>query len=320
MNQRRIVFVLSVSVLMAATGAEARIETDVKAPAGKQYTYKEAIDKRGVKRGVVMEVYFPKDHDPANKPVPGIIMFHGGAWAGGDLSQFRYLCHYFAGRGLVAATANYRLGMGKETCIIDAKSAIRWYKQNAKELGIDPKRIITGGGSAGGHVCLLATLEHDLNDPNDPKDMDTSVVAYLLFNPALRARKGSKTDFMNYVTADLAPAIVFFGSEDRGWGGDWKRKFETLQSRGIQSIDYWIADGQPHGFFNNTPWLQITLAEADRFLNSLGLIEGKPTVSVPEGDERLVAVARRKGSTPQETQAPSGRKEREAAKEDGTEK
>ena len=57
----------------------------------------------------------------------------------------------------------------KRYCISDAKSAIRWFKQHANELGIDPKRIIAGGGSSGGHVCLLATTNPGLNDPNDPK-------------------------------------------------------------------------------------------------------------------------------------------------------
>ena len=84
-------------------------------------------------------------------------MFHGGGWSSGDKAQFRYLCHYFASRGIVSATANYQLapkkgkqsgkGSGKgadkasikRVCVTDAKSAIRWYKQNAGELGIDPQ-------------------------------------------------------------------------------------------------------------------------------------------------------------------------------------
>ena len=71
---------------------------------------------------------------------------------------------YFSSRGLVCATAEYRmLGKGesaklpkgesrKRVCVTDAKGAIRWFKQHAGELGIDPNRIITGGGSAGGHI------------------------------------------------------------------------------------------------------------------------------------------------------------------------
>jgi hypothetical protein len=41
-------------------------------------------------------------------------------------------------------------------------------------------------------------------------------------------------------------------------------------------------DGQGHGFFNKDPWKTITLAEADRFLASLGWLEGEPALQVPE--------------------------------------
>ncbi|MFP6884131.1 MAG: alpha/beta hydrolase, partial [Roseibacillus sp.] len=166
----------------------------VTAPEGKTYVYKEA---NGVSRE--LEIYFPKTKQGPKKPVPGIIMFHGGGWGGGTRDQFRYLCHYFSTRGLVAATVTYKLApkartekaksteSRKRVCITDAKSAIRWYKQNAEELGIDPRKIVAGGGSAGGHISLLATTTPGLNDPNDPKGYDTSVAAYLLFNPALSA-------------------------------------------------------------------------------------------------------------------------------------
>jgi hypothetical protein len=143
-----------------------------------------------------MEIYFPPNHDPATAKVPGVILFHGGGWSGGNLESVPHRLHYLASRGLVAATANYRMlskaeanqlpagETRKRVCITDAKSAIRWFKQHAAELGIDPQRIVTGGGSAGGHIAVLATTNPGLDDPADPQDIDTSVVAYLLFNPA----------------------------------------------------------------------------------------------------------------------------------------
>ena len=74
------------------------------APPGKPYVYKQS---GGAPRE--MEIYFPPNHDPAKAHVPGVILFHGGAWTGGTLSQFRNACGYFASRGLVAATVNYRM-------------------------------------------------------------------------------------------------------------------------------------------------------------------------------------------------------------------
>eukprot|EP01031_Cornospumella_fuschlensis_P018686 gene18686-22884_t len=143
-----------------------------------------------------MEIYFPPNHDAAKAKVPGMILFHGGGWGGGTLAQFRVACAYFASRGLVCATAEYRMlskaeaaklpagETRKRACVTDAKSAIRWFKTKAPELGIDPQRIITGGGSAGGHIAVLATTNPGLNDAADPTEIDTSVVAYVLFNPA----------------------------------------------------------------------------------------------------------------------------------------
>jgi hypothetical protein len=43
----------------------------------------------------------------------------------------------------------------------------------------------------------------------------------------------------------------------------------------------YLAEGQPHGFFNRSPWRERTLIAADRFLASLGFLEGEPTIKVP---------------------------------------
>ena len=72
-------------------------------PPGKAYVYKHSAGKPRQ-----MEIYFPEDHDPAGKKVPGVILFHGGGWGSGSLLQFRAACQYFASRGLVCATAEYR--------------------------------------------------------------------------------------------------------------------------------------------------------------------------------------------------------------------
>lgn len=135
------------------------------ADAGKQFTYKEADGQP-----MNMEIFFPPDHDLARNKAPGVILFYGGAWRGGDLRQFRADYQYFASRGLVATRANYRMQSreeddklpdgesSKRICITDAKSALRWLKQHADGLGIDPRKIIAGGGSAGGHIASSPPL------------------------------------------------------------------------------------------------------------------------------------------------------------------
>jgi len=283
-------------IVWAAMALPSAYAGRVTAPEGKTYVYKET---NGVSRE--LEIYFPKAKQGPKKPVPGIIMFHGGGWGGGTRDQFRYLCHYFASRGLVTATVTYKLAAKtrteeakstesrKRVCITDAKSAIRWYKQNSDELGIDPKRIIAGGGSAGGHISLLATTTPDLNDPNDPKGYDTSVAAYLLFNPALSAgdAKDPAVDFLQQLKADFPPSIAFFGSEDNWMKKGWGSAYDKMKSLGVKSADFKIAEGMGHGFFNRQPWADVTLIAADKFLKELGFIEGEPTLAAPKTGEKL---------------------------------
>jgi acetyl esterase len=290
-----------ITLLCALAGLSLAAETPTKGgfdgPAGKPHTYKSSAGKE--RR---MEIYFPPNHDPAKAKVPGLILFHGGGWTAGNLRQFRTACAYFASRGLVCATAEYQmLGKGeiaklpkgqsfKRVCVTDAKSAIRWFKQHAGELGIDPHRIITGGGSAGGHISALATLNPGLNDPADPKDINTDVVAYLWFNPAFSPvdARDSEVDILRHQRAVLPPAIVFFGDQDIIWKDHWDKAHAKWKELGARNPNLLLAKGQAHSFFNKEPWRTVTLIEADKFLVKHGLLTGEPTLQAPATGETLV--------------------------------
>ena len=272
---RTILLVATLSLSVFAVGETTEVET----PAGKRYVYKQ-VDGAPLE----MEIYFPAGWNPAERTYPGIILFHGGGWGNGSLVAFRYQCHYFASRGMVAATANYSLmkgpdykgeGSRKRVCIVDAKSAIRWLKTHADELGLDPNRLIAGGGSAGGHVSMLATHNPGLNDPDDPEGIDTSVAAYVLFNPAFATMDGAdaEVDMLQHLDADMPPAIVFFGTEDK-WKSGWDVVQQQLEALGVMSIDLQLAPGAEHAFFNRQPWKDQTLIAADEFLTELGFLEG----------------------------------------------
>ena len=265
--------------------------------AGKKFVYKQSA---GAPQE--LEVYYPAGWSASGPAVPGVILFHGGSWSGGNLLQFRYACQYLASRGLVAATANYRMWTKaererlpadesyKRVCVRDAKSAIRWMKQHAGELGIDPQRLITGGGSAGGHIAVLATLNPGLNDPADPAGIDTRVAAYLLFNPAFRADDSAdpEVDVLRHLGSGMAPAVFFFGTNDQTWKPGTDALLAKLRAQGGSAAELWLGAGQAHGFFNRGPWQEVTLAEADRFLVRLGFLQGNGTLAPPASGEKLV--------------------------------
>ena len=77
---------------------------------------------------------------------------------------------------MVAASADYRIESIHHTtpdkCVEDAKSAVRYLRQHAVELGIDPDKIVASGGWAGGHIAactaLIDAFDADTDDKNIP--------------------------------------------------------------------------------------------------------------------------------------------------------
>ena len=64
--------------------------------------------------------------------------------------------------GAVVVSVDYRLCVGGVTYPVphdDAVAAVRWVRDDAAALGIDPARISLGGASAGGNLAAGATLE-----------------------------------------------------------------------------------------------------------------------------------------------------------------
>ena len=269
----------------------------------RKYAYKTS---GGKPRGI--EVFSPPDHDPATTKVPGIILFHGGNWTDGSAAEFHDVCRYFAGRGLVTATADYRTlpphgkdrdrdsetGLTrKQVCVRDGKSAIRWFKEYADALGVDPGRIVAGGGSAGGHIAVLASTTPDLDDPNDPPGFDTSVAAYLLWAPACTEADANDPpiDARRHVGRNFPPAVVFFGTED-SWLRHWKNLMQfSVRPRGGTEPVMWLAQGGDHVVFGNPDWRLATIAAADAFLVDRGFLTGDCTLKTSPGGKTLTPAA-----------------------------
>ncbi|MDM8005241.1 MAG: alpha/beta hydrolase [Phycisphaerae bacterium] len=101
-----------------------------------------------------LDLYQPKG---LGKPVPAVILIHGGGWKSGDRKIYRYYCIKLAEKGYVTATMSYRLS--KEApypaAVQDAKCAVRWLRANARKHHVDPDKIAVLGGSAGGHLAMM---------------------------------------------------------------------------------------------------------------------------------------------------------------------
>lgn len=92
-------------------------------------------------------------------PVPAVIWFHGGGWGGGNPDSCILHTNYLSTRGIPCVRPQYRLisqGGNIDTTMEDVMDAVQWVRDNGLKYGIDPKRIILAGTSAGAHLGALA--------------------------------------------------------------------------------------------------------------------------------------------------------------------
>lgn len=241
-----------------------------------------------------LHIFTPQSHQAFDKR-PTIVFFFGGGWNTGDPSQFYPHCKYLASRGMVAMSAAYRVrSRNKITpreCLKDGKSAIRWIRQHATELGVDPDRIAAGGGSAGGHVAAATGTTIGFEERGEDLNISARPNALVLFNPTYDNGPGGYghsrvKDYwrafspMHNIREITPPTIVFLGTNDRHIPVRTAKEYKRLMEANGRRCDLHLYEGQPHGFFNYRyrDYYIKTVIETDGFLASLGYLKGEPTL------------------------------------------
>ena len=242
-----------------------------------------------------LDVFEPDGHRASDRR-PAIVFFFGGGWVSGSPSQFHPHCEYLASRGMVAISAEYRVrkrhGTTPFECVKDGKSAIRHVRKHAADLGIDADRVAAGGGSAGGHVAAAVATVEGLDEDAD-RSVSARPDALVLFNPVCdlgpggtgHARVGDRyleISPIHNIRGGMPPTIVFLGSEDAlipvASARSFQSKMRAVESRSELSLH----EGRKHGFFNHGRGdggdYKATVRSMDAFLESLGYLEGKPTI------------------------------------------
>jgi acetyl esterase len=252
--------------------------------------------KKVAERELKLSIEKPADWKASNK-LPAIVFFFGGGWVGGTPTQFQKQSEYLATRGMVGVRVEYRVipkgDKGPPTiCCADAKSAMRYVRGHAAELGIDPDRIAAAGGSAGGHLAAFTSLVDGLDDAADDLKISCKPNALVLFNPVFNNGPGEwghervgdrykEFSPAHHVTKAAPPTIVFLGDQDKLIPVKVLTDFAAeMKAAGVRCEPH-VYPAAGHGFFNKEPQFTDTLVQTDKFLASLGWIKGEPTVKTP---------------------------------------
>lgn len=241
-------------------------------------------------------------------PHPCVVCFHGGAWTSGD---HRDLCvpysfapgtktegilRYLAANGFAAASVGYRLAPKHQfpAQIIDAKTAVRFLRANAKKYDLDPTRFAALGYSAGGHLAaLLGTTDSKAGfDGKEYPDADGSVTCVVNFyGPGDLVSYGKtrlledafmvpvlgkecrtdrtlyqKASPLEYVSKASAPMLIIHGTDD--FIVPYKQATtlrDKLKECGVP-VELLTLKGKGHGWDGDTA--DQTAAAAMKYLNA----------------------------------------------------
>lgn len=233
----------------------------------------------------------PKDFKKGKK-YPTIVFFFGGGWKNGSVHQFEQHCHYLASRGMIAMAANYRVASRNYStpfdAVEDAKSAIRWVKENAKDLGVNRKKIVASGGSAGAHLAASTALIPGFDASNENLKISSKPNALVLFNPVINTmpegygseRLGDKAESLSpahHVVPKSPITLIFHGTADKTVPfeniGDFQKKMDAAGN-----VCYVVPfREQGHGFFNygrsDNKYYELTIEKTESFLRELNYIK-----------------------------------------------
>lgn len=249
--------------------------------------YKKVKTEKG-KFDLKLHIFNPANDD---KKRPCIVLFHGGGWVNGSPTSYYRSGKRWADKGMVAIAVEYRIrkkhGGTPLDSVRDAKSAMRYIRSHADELGIDPNKIVATGGSAGGHLAAAcATLT-----AFDEEDEDTKVScrpdALILKSPVLdNAPKGGYghyhkavhknwKDFSPFhnIKKDMPPTFISMGDNEIRYlrveiAKELKKKIEDNGSR----CELIVLKGATHRKRTKEQNEKVQKASIE-FLQSLGFIK-----------------------------------------------
>ncbi len=169
---------------------------------------------------------------------PGILFIHGGGWVGGAKENVvANFCLPYLEKGFVVANVEYRLAKSAlaPAAVSDVLKAAEWFQKNADKYGVDPKKIIVSGDSAGGHLALMVGLVPkqanvgnpakvaaivnfygitDVGDVLEGPNMKAYAVGWIPDSMADRRDLAHRVSPQTWVRKKLPPSLTIHGGED----------------------------------------------------------------------------------------------------------
>ena len=265
----------------ASTNAPAT--TPVTLPGAETYVYRD-----GQPEPMRLHVFKPKnwkteDHRPA------LVFFFGGGWTRGTPERSAGYAKWATTLGMVGIAPDYRTKERFNTTplesVADGRAAVRWIEDHADKLGIDSKRIVVGGSSAGGHVALWTAIEHTPPGSITNEAPRVKPIALILVSPVSDTssntgytpkRFGDKAEALSPVhqlDAKMPPVLVFHGDADTTVTNAQSIALRARLVASSNVCELVTVPGGNHGFQSQLPeWKDKSRNAMTEFLTEQGVL------------------------------------------------
>lgn len=300
--------ILSLMLVLTLGGASSAAEkkatkTPAKASSGMRENYVSSLAsnlqptrlvvyKRVGDRELKLHLFLPADWKATDRR-SCFLTIHGGGWTGGDAPRMYAFAAHFAKLGMVSASIEYRLlkagnGVTVFDCVKDGRSAVRYVRAHAAELGVDPQRIVVNGGSAGGHVAVSTAIFTTINEAGEDLKISAEPNAMIPLFPVIdtskegygNAKIGERWKELSpahNVRPGLPPTLVFHGTGDTTTPFKGAKLFhdEMLKTGNACELD--VNEGGVHGYLMfNQALYEDTLVKMEAFLRRLKFLPAQP--------------------------------------------
>jgi acetyl esterase/lipase len=229
-----------------------------------------------------MRTQFPSGWKSTDRR-PAVVLFYGGGWKERWNVLYDGYADHLASIGLVVLRPDFRVGK-VEDCIEDAKSAVRYVRAHAAELGVDPARIIASGGSSGGHMAVCTgvldgfeTSGEDLAVSSKPDLLMVLCPVLELTNPESDtgramspARAEAASPMLNLHGKQVPPTLIMVAEND-GLVRQCRAYQQLAKDLGFK-CELKVAPAGGHGFFVEEPGQSAAFGWSDDFLRRSGYL------------------------------------------------
>jgi acetyl esterase len=239
-------------------------------------------------RSLNLHIFNPEGHQATDTRAV-FITFHGGGWVNRDARYFYPFVDHFAKKGMVGISVGYRLhdkdaGISVFDCVKDARSAVRYVRQHADELGIDPNKIIASGGSAGAHLAAGSALFDDVNESTDDLSISTTPDVLVLYYPVIdtsvdgygnekTGERWKELSPVDHVRKGLPPTLVLHGTGDTVTPYAGAKRFEEKMLEAGNECQLITHEGGRHGYFIfDLNLFDEAMKQTETFLEAQGLL------------------------------------------------